>query len=85
MDNLLTILGITFLLGILIWVLSLYRRKRTRKRTYYVYWHETKPLGNAAFMDHGEELIEAEDQFEAQAIFKHRKPGAEISMITELS
>jgi len=50
-----------------------------------VYWHETKPLGNAAFMDHGEELIEAEDQFEAQAIFKHRKPGAEISMITELS
>jgi len=40
---------------------------------------------NAGFIDHGEDLIEAEDQFEAQAIFKHRKPGAEISMITELS
>ena len=50
-----------------------------------MYWHETKPLVNGGFIDHGEELIEADDQFEAQDIFKHRKPGAEISMITELS
>lgn len=84
MDNLLTFLGITYLLGILVWVLSIYYKQRKRKRMFYLYWYEDKPIANAAFIDHGEVLVEGEDQEDAKENFLSKNPDAKVSSIVEV-
>jgi len=85
MDNIITVFGITYLLSILVWVLSTYYKQRKRKRRmFYLYWYENKPLANGGFVDHGEKLIECNSKDEACDIFLYENPNAKISGVIEL-
>jgi len=87
MDNIITAFGITYLLGILIWLLRIcYNEHRKRKRRmFYLYWYEEKPIANGGYIDHGEKLIECNSKDEACDIFLYENPNAKISGIIELS